>query len=147
MAKTQHIFKTPRTRSRGFALQGIYQHLVAGHDIANIETLMQEVGGFEQCDQALFYDILRACIEQKEIFHQHLLPHLDRKLSEISFIEQAVLLIACHELLSHPSVPTAVIINEAVNLAKTFGGEDSFKYVNQVLDKLAKTIRVVEVPQ
>jgi N utilization substance protein B len=72
-------------------------------------------------------------------------PHLDRDLAELSPVEFAVLLLGAYELSHHPEIPYRVVINEAVELAKTFGGTDGHKFVNGVLDKLAVQVRAVEL--
>jgi N utilization substance protein B len=73
------------------------------------------------------------------------MPHLERDINELSPIEFSVLLLGAFELSRHPEVPYRVVINESVELAKTFGGTDGHKFVNGVLDKLAVQFRAIEV--
>ena len=79
-----------------------------------------------------------------ELALEHLAPHLDRPINELSPIERGILLIGAHELANCPDVPYRVAVNEAVELAKKYGGTDGHKYVNGVLDKLAKLMRPEE---
>ncbi|MDP1939539.1 MAG: transcription antitermination factor NusB, partial [Gallionella sp.] len=92
----------------------------------------------------MFSRLLRGAIAQHDALEALLTPHLDRPLDELSTVELAVLLVAAFELSQQPDVPYKVVINEAVELAKTFGGTDGHKYVNGVLDKLAPQVRAVE---
>jgi N utilization substance protein B len=92
----------------------------------------------------LFSDLLRGALSQHADLEALIAPHLDRPMAELSPVEFAVLLLGTFELSRHPEVPYKVIINEAVELAKTFGGTDGHKFVNGVLDKLAPQLRAVE---
>ena len=78
--------------------------------------------------------------------HELIAPHIDRKLEELSPVEHATLLVAVYELSRHPEIPYRVVINEAVEIAKTFGGTDGYKYVNGVLDRVAARVRPSEAP-
>jgi N utilization substance protein B len=96
-------------------------------------------------DLELFSQLLRGVIEQNENLAEQLTPHLDRPVKELSPVEFSVLLLGAYELIHQPEVPYRVVINEAVELAKTFGGSDGHKFVNGVLDKLAAQARAAEV--
>ncbi|HEX5363740.1 MAG TPA: transcription antitermination factor NusB, partial [Gallionella sp.] len=95
-------------------------------------------------DKPMFSRLLRGALAQHESVEALLTPHLDRPMSELSPVEFSVLLLGAFELSQHLEVPYKVVINEAVELAKTFGGTDGHKYVNGVLDKLAPLVRAVE---
>ena len=95
-------------------------------------------------DKAMYSKLLRGVLGQQEELQVLLTPYLDRAMDELSTVEYSVLLLAAFELLSQLDVPYKVVINEAVELAKTFGGTDGHKYVNGVLDKLAPKVRAVE---
>ena len=84
-------------------------------------------------------------IEHAADLHVALAPLLDRTVKELSPVEHAILLVGAYELAHHPEIPYRVVINECVELAKTYGGTDGFKYVNGVLDKLASAAREVEI--
>ena len=136
--------KSSRRRSREFALQGLYQWQLAGTDAATIERQMSEAKGFDKIDRPYFSALLAGSIREAQHLEQSLQPHLDRKCAELSPVEHAILLIAAYELANQPDVPYKVVINEAVELAKSYGGTDGFKYVNGVLDKLAADARPQE---
>ena len=137
--------RSGRHRSREFALQGLYQWQLSGADAAAIERQLSDVKGFDKTDRAYFSALLEGSIRDAQRLEQALQPYLDRKCSELSPIERAILLIAAYELESQPEVPYRVVINEAVELAKSYGGTDGFKYVNGVLDRLAADARPLEV--
>lgn len=136
--------KSPRHRARELALQGVYQWRVSGTEAADIEKHMQGEKNLGRYDKPMFSKLLRGVIAQHDDLQVLLAPHLDRPLEELSTVEFAVLLVAAFELSQQLDVPYKVVINEAVELAKTFGGTDGHKYVNGVLDKLAPKVRAVE---
>ena len=137
--------KSPRRRSREFALQGLYQWRIGGQDEATIEAHMADVAGFEKADREFFVGLVRGVLAQREALVADLAPFLDRGFDEMSPIEACILLIGALELTHHPETPYKVIINECIELAKGYGGTDGHKYVNGVLDKLAGKLRPVEV--
>ena len=118
--------KSARRRSREIALQGLYEWLVSGTDGGVIDAHMREQDGFDKADRAHFDALLHGCIAEA--------VDLD-----------AVLMIGAYELKHCIDVPYKVAINEAVELAKSFGGTDGHKYVNGVLDKAAGELRAIEV--
>ena len=136
--------KNSRHRSREFALQGLYQWQLAGTDVVTIEQQLTAVKGFDQSDAGYFSALLTGAVREMQRLEQLLQPHLDRKFSALSPIERAILLIAGYEFIHQPDVPYKVVINEAVELAKSYGGTDGHKYVNGVLDKLAAQVRPAE---
>ena len=133
--------KSARRRSREFALQGLYSWLLAGQPVLDITAQLEESKGFERADHAYFSLLMRGAIEQQGTLEEALAPCLDRKVRELSPVERGILLLGAWELKNAPDVPYRVVINEAVELAKSFGGTDGHKYVNGVLDKLAKSLR------
>jgi N utilization substance protein B len=136
--------KSPRHRARELALQGIYQWRVTAGDEAQIEKQIQAEKNLGRYDKGLFSKLLHGALDRHADLEALLAPHLDRPLAELSPVEFAVLLLGAFELSQHLEVPYKVAINEAVELAKTFGGTDGHKYVNGVLDKLAPQLRAVE---
>ena len=141
---------TPRRRAREYALQGIYQSLVmrrAGSlpNAGAIAKQLAEDPGFRRCQLDLFNGIFEGVLERTDELEGIITPALDRSINELSPVEHAALLIGVYELAIDLSVPYKVAINEAVELAKTFGGTDGHKYVNGVLDLLAKTLRSTEI--
>jgi N utilization substance protein B len=133
--------KGSRRRSREFALQGLYQWQLAGTDVATIEQQLSAAKGFDKTDRSYFSALLAGAIQGAQRLEQSLQPYLDRECARLSPVERAILLIAAYELENQPDVPYRVVINEAVELAKSYGGTDGFKYVNGVLDKLAEKMR------
>ncbi len=137
--------KSPRRRSREFALQGLYEWLLSGSEAGVIDAHMREQEGFEKCDSAHFDALLHGCIRDAAALDAALARHVDRRTSALSPVEHGVLLIGAWELSNCLEIPYKVAINEAVELAKEFGGTDGHKYVNGVLDKTAGDLRAVEV--
>jgi N utilization substance protein B len=137
--------KSARRRSREFALQGLYEWLVGKTDTAAIEAHMREQEGFDKCDRVHFDALLQGCVAEAADLDAVLTRHVDRKTTELSPVEHGVLLIGAYELKHCMDVPYRVAINEAVELAKSFGGTDGHKYVNGVLDKTAGDLRPAEV--
>jgi N utilization substance protein B len=134
-----------RRRSRELALQGLYEWLIGGADAGVVDAHAREREGFEQGDAAHFDLLLHGCIREHPALDALLSAHLDRGIEQLSPIEHAVLLIGTFELRHCIEIPYKVAINEAVELAKSFGGTDGHKYVNGVLDKAAAALRTVEV--
>lgn len=128
--------RSARHRSREFVLQGLYQWLLNHDDVAAIERYTQQAHGFDKADAAHFKTLLYGIVTHVDTLRVMISGALDRSIMDISPIEHAVLLIGAYELKNHPDIPYRVVINEAVELAKSFGGSDGYKYVNGVLDKL-----------
>jgi transcription antitermination protein NusB len=139
------MMKSNRRRSREFALQGLYQWQLAHTDSKTIATQLAEAKGFDKIDADYFSVLLDGAVEHAAILERELAPCLDRRFSELSPVERGILLLAGFELMHQPQVPYRVVINEAVELAKTYGGTDGHKFVNGVLDKLAARLRALEV--
>jgi len=134
-----------RHRSREFALQGLYQWFLAGTAPATIRAQLSEAGGFARCDAAFFDRVWQGVTGEYTTLVAAFAPYLDRAPEQLSAIERAVLTIGAWELLRQPDIPYRVAINEAVELAKAYGGTDGHKYVNGVLDRLASATRAAEV--
>ncbi|MCC7485787.1 MAG: transcription antitermination factor NusB [Burkholderiales bacterium] len=137
--------RTSRRRARECALQGLYQWQLSGADAATIAGQLAEANGFEQVDGEYFRCLLAGAIASAGALERAIAPCLDREFSRLSPVERGVLLLAGYELANRPEVPYRAVINEAVELARTFGGEGGYKYVNGVLDKLASRLREAEV--
>lgn len=137
--------KSSRRRSREFALQGLYEWLISGSEAGVIDAHMREQDDFRLADAAHFDALLHGCIREASALDEVLARHVDRKTTELSPIEHGVLLIGAYELSHCIDIPYRVAINEAVELAKSFGGTDGHKYVNGVLDKAAGELRAAEV--
>jgi N utilization substance protein B len=131
----------PRHRAREFVVQGLYQHLVGGQDEAAIRVQAESVAGFDKVDGTLYASLLGEVLGDDGSLQEALAPLVDRAWNEVSPIERSILLLGACELKHHPETPYRVVINEAIELAKTFGGTDGHKFVNGVLDKLAPSLR------
>ncbi len=136
--------KSARRRSRELATQGLYEWLLSGADTAHIVAHISEMDGFGKCDRAHFDALLHGGIEQAAALDAVLSRHVDRKTTQLSPVEHAVLMVGVYELMHCVEIPYRVAINEAVELAKTFGGTDGHRYVNGVLDKCAAELRPLE---
>ncbi|HEY8606708.1 MAG TPA: transcription antitermination factor NusB [Noviherbaspirillum sp.] len=137
--------RTPRHRAREFALQGLYQWLLNNEDAGAIDAHIREAHGFDKADGEHFQALLHGAISQAPALREALKPLIDRPLDQLSPVEHAALLIGAFELRNHIEIPYKVVINEAVELTKSFGGIDGHKYVNGVLDRFAAQAREVEV--
>ncbi|MDO8931635.1 MAG: transcription antitermination factor NusB [Rhodocyclaceae bacterium] len=133
--------KSPRRRAREFVVQGLYQHLVGGQDTPAIEAQAAGVPGFDKGDTELYKNLLHSALDDAAALQELLAPHIDRNWNEVSPIERSILLLGACELKHHLDTPYRVVINEAIELAKTFGGTDGHKFVNGILDKLAPALR------
>ena len=133
--------KNSRRRAREFALQALYQWLVNECSADVLLAQFKEQKDFAKADQALVETLLRGVTGDADALRNSITPYLDRPVKELSPVEHALLLLAACELRDHPETPYKVVINEAIELAKSFGGTDGHKYVNGVLDKLAAELR------
>jgi N utilization substance protein B len=143
--KQNNPAKSQRHRARELAVQGIYEWRLSGKSAAQIEKATRDEKSLGRYDAEFFGQLLSGAIAQQEFLCTQISPHLDRPMNELSPVEYSVVLLGAYELTQHPEVPYRVIINEAVELAKTFGGSDGHKFVNGVLDKLAAQVRPAEV--
>lgn len=137
--------RAARTRARGFALQALYQVMVGRNPADEVDTFTRDLSGFHKADAVHFDALLHGCAAQAAALDALILPVLDRKLSELSPIEHAVLWIGVYELQHCIDIPWRVVLNECIDLAKEFGGTDGHKYVNAVLNQLALQLRAIEV--
>ena len=137
--------RAARTRARGFALQALYQVMVGGNPADEVDIFTRDLSGFNKADAVHFDALLHGCAEHASKLDALILPILDRKLTELSPIEHAVLWIGAYELQYCIDIPWRVVLNECIDLAKEFGGTDGHKYVNAVLNQLALQLRATEV--
>ena len=141
--------RSARRLAREFALQGIYAWLLRGGtdlgELGEIDAHVRDGEDFNQADAQWYQTLLKGAATQADALRERFVPYIDRPLAELSPIEHAVLLIGSFELVQHVEVPYRVAINEAVELAKSFGGTDGYRFVNGVLDKLAAEVRAPEV--
>lgn len=136
--------KSARRRSRELATQGLYQWLLSNVPAGEIDAQLRGSQGYDKADHEHLDAILHGVIREADTLSAAIAPCLDRPIEQLSPVERAVLLVATYELTHHVDIPYRVVINEAVELAKTFGGSDGYKYVNGVLDKLSVQLRATE---
>lgn len=136
--------RTSRRRAREFALQGLYQWQLAKAEPDTIAKQLAEAKGFEKLDADYFRALLHGAVRDAAELEQAIAPCLDRSFAALSPVERGILLLAAFELRHQPEVPYRVVINEAVELAKEYGGTDGYKFVNGVLDRLAVRLRAAE---
>lgn len=134
-----------RRKAREFALKALYEWKLSGNDVASIAQHLRDEEGYDVIDDKYFLILLNGATQHAAALEEALTPFIDRKLDALSPIESAVLLLGAYEALYCPDVPYRVLINEAVELAKAYGGTDGHKYVNGVLDKLLPSVRPHEV--
>jgi N utilization substance protein B len=134
-----------RSLSREYALRALYAQHLSGQDPVDVAAHVCDDPDFAKANAGYFETLFRGVLDESADLEAKLAPHLDRSMSELSPIERGILLLGAHELVNCPDVPYRVAINEAVELAKKYGGTDGHKYVNGVLDKLAKLMRPDEV--
>ncbi len=133
-----------RSRARQYALQALYQWQVAGDDIADIKGQFLEQEELAKSDVGLFVELLHGVPGNLRELDDALAPLLSRPMAQVDPVEQAVLRIGAYELGHHLDIPYRVVINEAVELAKVFGADQSHRFINGVLDKLARNVRSSE---
>ena len=134
-----------RSKARRCALQAIYQWQVGGQSIGEIESQFLGEQDLSQADVAYFSELVQCVPAHAAELDACMAPFLDRRVAELDPVELAVLRIGICELVYHPEVPFRVVINEAVELAKVFGAEQSHRYVNGIMDKLARELRRSEL--
>ncbi|ACX89025.1 NusB antitermination factor [Pectobacterium parmentieri WPP163] len=130
-----------RRRARECAVQALYSWQLSKNDIADVEHQFLSEQDVKDVDIAYFRELLAGVATQAEKLDQLMAPFLSRHIDELGQVEKAILRLAMFELSKREDVPYKVAINEAIELAKTFGAEDSHKFVNGVLDKAAPSVR------
>jgi len=134
-----------RRLARELALKGTYQWLLSDNPLAQIEAQLAHDEDFPGADHELMLELLRGAVSRADLWRAELTPFLRRRVEELSPVEHAVLLIAAVELHAHPETAYKVILNEAIELTKRYGGTDGHKFINGVLDKYAAALRPDEV--
>lgn len=171
MTSTRHRQDHNRQRraARQRALQALYQWQLTGQSARDIERQfvptekdqaakeppsavepdreMEEALDMAGADLALFRELLHGVLERLEEWDAQIMPHLDRAMDSLDPVERLVLRMGTYELSERLDIPCRVVINEAVELAKAFGAEASHKYINGVLDKVARgqALRAAEI--
>ena len=133
-----------RSRSRSLAVQALYQWQMAGQDVGDIVHQFMLDQDNKTFDTQYFDELVRGVPARLDVLDEALGDCIDRKLEAVDPVERAILRLGAYELIEHPEIPYRVVINEAVELAKTFGAEKGHRYVNGVLDKAARALRPLE---
>jgi transcription antitermination protein NusB len=136
---------SPRRRAREFVMQGLYQRQLSGNAPEAIRAQLTDAGGFAKADVDYFAELWRGTVAEFDALVELVAPYLDRNQAQLSPIERSILAVGAWELVHRLDVPYRVVINEAVELAKAYGGTDGHKFVNGVLDKLAAKVRAAEI--
>lgn len=129
-----------RHKARRFALQGLYEWQLSGNQPFEIEARYRVENAMHKVDLAYFHELLHQVVARNRDLDAAFEPFLDRKMEQLDPVERNVLRIGSYELIHHIEIPYKIILNEAVELAKDFGATDSYKYVNSILDELAKIV-------
>ena len=140
----------PPTSRRGLArrltVQALYQWLVnETSPEALLRQFAEEPEGLGRADPNYFSELLHGVVQARDELNAAIVPHLDRPLEQLDPVEHAVLMLGAYELMYKPEVPWKVVVNESVGLTKVFGAEDGYKFINGVLDKLARGARSTEI--
>ena len=134
--------KTARRQAREIALQALYAWQLSGDDpLAQARTLE----GFEKTDARFVESVLRGVLGRADELRALIAPHLSREFGRLSPVERSILYLGTFELVAHPETPFKVVVNEAVELGKSFGGAQGHRFVNGVLEKIAARLRPDEV--
>ncbi|AYQ56858.1 Transcription termination protein NusB [Bathymodiolus thermophilus thioautotrophic gill symbiont] len=137
-------FTTPKHRSRERVVQALYQYIVSGGEVLKIEQqfLNQKSG---KISKAFFSNLFINILKNRTELDALIAPTISREANELGTVEQAVLYLGAYELQNSIEVPYKVVINEALEVAKLYGAEGAFKLVNASLDKLAQSLRKIEI--
>jgi transcription antitermination protein NusB len=139
------IKASARKKARAKTLEALYQIFMAGHDVLDVEIQYVADLNPKKVDIPYFQVLLNGIVKDQKKLDALLTPFLDRPIKDLTPIELCVLRLAAYELDSQCDVPYKVVINEALELTKKFGATDAFKFVNGVLDKLARQVRRLEI--
>jgi len=131
-----------RHRAREIGLQALYAWKIQGGDaLGHAQTLE----GWQRCDQKFAAELVVEVVKKNAALEKSIAPYLDRSLASLSPVERVILMIAAYELAEQPETPFKVVLNEAIELGKSFGGTGGHKFVNGVLEKLALELRGGEI--
>ncbi|MEH6595083.1 MAG: transcription antitermination factor NusB [Colwellia polaris] len=132
---------SPRRKARELAVQAVYSWQLSQNNIAEIELNFLTDNSARRFDIPYFQQLFNGVTTNVGSIDDKIAPHVDRPLDDVDHVEKAVLRVAVYELTNCLDVPYRVIINEAIELAKSFAADDSHKFVNGVLDKVVKLVR------
>lgn len=133
-----------RRKARKFALQALYQIQLTKASAAVVELEFIEEHNMQKADKDYFHELLSGIEKKREILDENIAGCIDRKIEELDPIELSILRMGIFELMTRIDIPFKVVINEHIELARSFGATDSYKYVNSILDKLSRVLRAEE---
>jgi N utilization substance protein B len=134
--------KTAKRQAREIALQALYAWQLSGGDPVEEARANEDFG---KIDAKFVEALLRGVLDRSAELEQIITPHIDRQFKKLSPVERAILYIGAYELDAHPQTPFKVVLNEAIELGKSFGATDGHRFVNGVLEKIAVALRPEEV--
>lgn len=134
-----------KRRARKLALQALYQWLITDGEQQAIEAQFHAMNDMSKVDATYFHQLLEGVIEHVSEIEQAFMPYLDRPLQSLNPVELTVLRLSGFELLHCPQIPYRVVLDEAVSLTKAFGSQDGHRYVNGVLNNMARSVRILEL--
>ncbi|MCU4482372.1 transcription antitermination factor NusB [Acinetobacter ursingii] len=147
MSQTLQAVYAAKRKARRFAVQGIYEWQMSHNPVHEIEARTRAENAMHKVDLGYYHELLTKVIADRDNLDTLLIPVLDRELKALDGVELATLRLGAYELRDHLEIPYRVVLDEAIELAKHFGGADSHKYINGVLDRLASTLREAEKQQ
>lgn len=133
-----------RHLARRAAIQALYQWEMTGQSRLDIEKHFLADKSLVKSDKEYFHELVTEIPRIVDDLDHHLSPYIDRKISLVDPVERAVLRVAAYELLHHLEIPYRVVLNEAIELSRTFGSENSYRFVNGILDKMGADVRTIE---
>ena len=134
-----------RSMARKRAVQALYMWEITKCDLSDIDQQFVLEHDMSKVDLKYFQELLHKVPAKIDVIDEHISSLLDRPMKEVDPVERSVMRLGVYELSFRPDIPYRVVINESVEIAKTFGAEDGFKYVNSILDGVAKKVRATEV--
>ena len=147
MSQTLQATYAAKRKARRFAVQGIYEWQMSHNPVHEIEARTRADNAMHKVDLGYYHELLTQVVANSASLDELLIPVLDRELTALDGVELATLRLGAYELQEHLEIPYRVVLDEAIELAKHFGGADSHKYINSVLDRLATTLRAAEKQQ
>ena len=147
MSQTLQAAYAAKRKARRFAVQGIYEWQMSRNPVHEIEARTRMENAMHKVDLSYYHELLTQAVANHEALDALLIPVLDRQIEALDGVELATLRLGAYELKEHLEIPYRVVLDEAIELAKHFGGADSHKYSNGVLDRLASSLRAAEKQQ
>ena len=133
-----------RHLARRAAVQALYQWDMTGQSRLDIEKNFLADDSLKKSDSEYFHELVREIPRQAGELDKNLNPYIERDITQVDPVEKAILRLAAYELLHHAEIPYRVVLNEAIELARTFGSENSYRFINGILDKMGTDFRAIE---